>query len=172
MAFIGEQLRAARQARGLDVYQIADITKIRTDHIRALEEGNYEPFSAPVYIRGFVRSYAAAVKLDVARVMAELDEELSQTSQFRRPPSLLPRKRGVLDFVMLKVAQLNWQLWAIVIGVIVFVGGGLWGYGTWRRYKTQDPLANLGPGIYEAPRTNSGEFLPLPTNSPPRGKAQ
>ena len=56
MSTVAEQLREAREAQNLTVYQVAEITKIRTDHIRALDEGNYDVFSAPVYIRGSVRS--------------------------------------------------------------------------------------------------------------------
>src|SRR5436305_15056038 len=58
MLTVADQLRTAREAKNLTVYQIADLTKIRTDHIRALDEGNYDVFSAPVYIRGSVRAYA------------------------------------------------------------------------------------------------------------------
>src|SRR5256885_16408736 len=62
MSTVAEQLRQAREAQNLTVHQIAEITKIRTDHIRALEEGNYNVISAPVYIRGFIRSYATILQ--------------------------------------------------------------------------------------------------------------
>src|SRR5258705_11311017 len=39
MATVAEQLRRAREAQNLNVYQVAEITKIKTDHIRALESG-------------------------------------------------------------------------------------------------------------------------------------
>ena len=75
MATVAEQLRTAREAKNLTVHQIADVTKIRTDHLRALEEGNFDIFVAPVYIKGFVRSYAMLLKLNVPQVMADLDGE-------------------------------------------------------------------------------------------------
>ena len=37
MVTVSEQLRRAREAQELDIYQVAEITKIKTDHIRALE---------------------------------------------------------------------------------------------------------------------------------------
>ena len=46
MSSVSEQLRQARQAQNLTVEQVAEITKIRSDHLRALEEGNFEIFSA------------------------------------------------------------------------------------------------------------------------------
>ena len=88
MPTVAEQLRTSREAQSLTVYQVAEITKIRTDHVRALEEGKYEAFAAPVYIRGFVRTYAGLLKLDVPRLMSLLETELSQTEKFHElPPS-------------------------------------------------------------------------------------
>src|SRR5436305_8471736 len=109
MASVSEQLRQAREAQKLTVQQVAEITKIRTDHLRALEEGNFDVFSAPVYIKGFVRSCATILKLDVPQLMAELDAELVRTQKFSEPPPLSAEPKGVLDFVMLQLSKLDWQ---------------------------------------------------------------
>ena len=79
MSTVAEQLRAAREAKNLTVEQVADLTKMRTDHVRALEEGNFSAFSAPIYIRGSVKNYASALKLDGAKLLVELAEELKGT---------------------------------------------------------------------------------------------
>src|SRR3954471_5404639 len=105
MATVAEQLREAREAQNLNVYQIAEITKIKTDHIRALESGAYDRFSAPVYIRGFVRTYARSLKMDEAKVVADLEAELGQTEKFRELPPLTNEPRGALDFVMLQLSK-------------------------------------------------------------------
>src|SRR5438874_5470155 len=88
MSTVAEQLRTSREAQGLTVYQVAEITKIRTDHVRALEVGRYEAFAAPVYVRGFVRTYATLLKLDVSGMMSLLEGELSQTDKFHELPPL------------------------------------------------------------------------------------
>src|SRR5262249_4204853 len=100
MPTVAEQLRAAREAKKLTVEQVAELTKIRTDHIRALEEGNYDRFPAPIYIRGSVKNYAAKLKLDVAQVMAALDAELSRTDKHSEPPPLVEAPKSPLDKVM------------------------------------------------------------------------
>src|SRR5580698_9084639 len=105
MSTVAEQLHVAREAKNLTVHQVAEITKIRGDHIRALEEGNYNAFSAPVYIRGFVRTYAGLLKLDLPQVMATLDGELGKTEKFREPPPLSDQKRGILDFLTLQLSK-------------------------------------------------------------------
>ena len=77
MPTVGEQLRSARETQKLAIHQVADWTKIRSDHLRALEEGNYSVFSAPVYIRGFVRTYATLLKLDSTLILQQLSQELA-----------------------------------------------------------------------------------------------
>src|SRR5918992_367899 len=102
MPTVAELLRHAREEQKLNIYQVAEITKIKTDHIRALEAGQYDAFSAPVYIRGFVRTYAKALKLDVTTVSTALDAELARTEKFREPPPLMDKPSGALDFLMLQ----------------------------------------------------------------------
>ncbi len=170
MPTVAEQLRAGREQRQLDVYQVAEITKIKTDQLRALEEGNFNCFTAPVYIRGFVRTYGTVLKLDVPKLMADLDLELNRTEKFSAPPALTVQPKGVLDFLMLQLSQLNWKLaLAILVLAVVVIGGGL-GYRAWQKQKSTDPYKNLGSGLYQS-RPETGELLPLPpaaTNAPRR----
>lgn len=159
MSTVAELLRTAREEQKLNIYQVAEITKIKTDHIRALEAGQYDAFSAPVYIRGFVRTYAKALKLDVGRVSAALDAELARTDKFSEPPPLTDRPRGALDFFMLQLSKLNWRLFGTGLGValvLLVLFFSLRGCG-----RRSDPLKKLGPGLYQ-PTNTTGELLPLP----------
>ena len=162
MSTVAEQLRQAREAKHLTVEQVAEITKIRTDHLRALEEGNFNVFSAPVYIRGFVRSLSTLLKLDVPSVMATLDAELGQTKQFAEPPPLTPQSRGVLDFAMLQFSKLDWQKGVVLLGMAVVLVAFILSVVAWRHYRKADPLKGLKPGVYQPARSNSGVTLPLP----------
>ena len=161
MPTVAEQLNGAREALGLTIYQVAETTKIKTDHVRALDKGDYDAFAAPVYIRGFVRSYATLLKLDVPQVMRDLDQELAKTDKFSEPPSLGPQSHGALDFLMFQFSKVNWRLVLLLIALVTVIGGGVWGYRAWATYKSKDPLSDLGNGKYQ-PATNSGQTLPLP----------
>ena len=165
MSTVAEQLRQAREARNLTVQQVVEITKIRTDHLRALEEGNFDVFSAPVYIRGFVRTYSTLLKLDVPQMMAALEAELAQTTKFAEPPPLAERPGGALDFLMLQLSKVDWRkgligLGAVVVLVVVF--------SAWLSSRRHDPLKSLKPGLYQSTQSVSGETLPLPTPAPRR----
>ncbi len=168
MSAVAEQLHQAREARKLSLSQVAEITKMRTDHLRALEEGKFEIFPAPVYIRGSVRTYAGLLKLDVPQVMAALEAELRQTAKFSEPPPLTDQPRGVLDFVMLQLSRIDWRKGLVGLGVIVALACVLLALASWRHHRTADPLKRLGPGIYQRTQHVSGETLPLPAPAPRR----
>ena len=164
MPTVAEQLRTAREAQGLTVYQVAEVTKIKTDHVRALEEGSYGAFAATVYIRGFVRSYAALLKLDVAALMAMLDAELARTEKFHEPPPLSEESHRFLDVVMLQLSKVNWRVALPSIGAALLLLLLILAFRAWRRYESKDPLSKLGPGLYQ-PQKESGDTLPLPPTS-------
>lgn len=167
MPSVAEQLRSAREAQRLSLHDLAETTKIRADHLEALENGNYDPFPAPVYIRGSVRTYAAALKLDVPAVLAALDAELAKSPDLSGPPSLTGERRGPLDWLTYQLSRVNWRLAGVVIGVIAIVSGGLIGWQIWNRRVHEDPLGQLGPGLYRPRATTAdGDILAVPTNAP------
>jgi len=167
MATVAQHLRAAREAQKLSINQIAEVTKIRTDHLRALEDGNYNIFAAPVYIRGFVRNYATFLKLDVPQVMAALDSELGRNEKFAVPPPLSNEPKGAMDFVTLQLSKLNWRIGVTVVGGAIVLILLVVVITAWTHHKKADPLNGLKPGVYQ-PAKNSGDTLPVPAPKPAR----
>jgi cytoskeletal protein RodZ len=162
MATVGEMLRAGREAQKSSIHQVAEATKIRTDHIRALEAGDYDCFVAPVYIRGFVRTYATLLKLDVPQVMALLDGELSRTEKFRAAPPLDPTRRGPLDTLLFALSRVNWARTGIVVAALAVLTGVGLGLYEWRKTATSDPLGGLKPILYQPTQQVSGATQSLP----------
>ena len=160
MSTVAEQLRLAREAKNLTVEQVADMTKIRTDHVRALEEGNFSVFSAPVYIRGSVKNYATRLKLDLPAIMAELDAELGRTENYSEPPPLSEESNKPIDRVMFLLAKLNLKVVLLAAGILGIVLVVMLVNAVLKHHKKSDPLTNLPPARF-AP-INSGNTLPLP----------
>lgn len=160
MPTVAEQLRAAREAQKLTVQQVADMTKIRADHIAALENGDFSGFSAPIYIRGSVKNYAGRLKLDVPQILATLDGELQATEKFSEPPPLSDVTKSPLDHVMFLLAKLNFKVIAAAVTVLVIVGLVVVVNAVLKRGKKGDPAASLPPALYHS--TNSNDTLPLP----------
>ena len=62
---VGQQLRRAREARSLTLEQVSQSTLIRVHYLRALEEGDFGILPSAVQARGFLRTYADLLHLDV-----------------------------------------------------------------------------------------------------------
>ncbi len=61
---LGEVLRAAREAKEIDLLRVERDTKIRERYLSALERGEYRELPGAVYTKGFLRNYGAYLGLD------------------------------------------------------------------------------------------------------------
>ena len=73
---VGERLRAAREAKGLSLEDIAAQTRIPQRHLESIERADWEKLPAPTYTVGFAKSYASAVGLDRMEISDQLREEM------------------------------------------------------------------------------------------------
>lgn len=67
----GSFFRAIREARGLEMPRIAEITKINVMYLRFIEENNYRDLPAAVYLRGFLVQIARFHKLEAPDQIAD-----------------------------------------------------------------------------------------------------
>lgn len=65
----GAVLAAARVAQGMSLEDVARQLKLSVAQIRALEADDYAQLPPPVFVRGFIRTYARTVKLDAAKLL-------------------------------------------------------------------------------------------------------
>lgn len=61
---IGEIIKTRRQEMNLTLKEVENVTSIRMNHLRAIEEGEIEELISSVYAQGFVKQYAAFLGLD------------------------------------------------------------------------------------------------------------
>jgi len=72
---LGATLKNSRVAKGLELADIAELTHVRKEYLRALEEGRYGDLPEDVYTRNFVRLFAQAVDIDPERAMQAYQAE-------------------------------------------------------------------------------------------------
>jgi flagellar biosynthesis protein FlhG len=70
----GARLRRNRLQRGVELEQIARVTKVNPTYLRFIEEDKYESLPAAVYVRGFVTAYARCLGLPASRVVTDYME--------------------------------------------------------------------------------------------------
>jgi Helix-turn-helix domain len=64
MFAIGSSLKEARLRKGLDLPAAEEATKIRSRHLRALEDEQFDVLPGQTYVRGFLKTYADFLGLD------------------------------------------------------------------------------------------------------------
>jgi cytoskeleton protein RodZ len=69
---IGEQLRQARQAKSLSIDEVSEATYIRPRILKALEAGDFGALPSAAQVRGFLRSYAEYLGLEIDDLLAPL----------------------------------------------------------------------------------------------------
>lgn len=69
MQTIGERLEEARKKKGISIREAAEATKIRGDYLQKFESNHFDIGLTEIYTRGFLRSYAAFLKLPSDRIL-------------------------------------------------------------------------------------------------------
>ena len=131
---VGERLRAAREAKGMSLDDVARSTRVPTRHLQHIERGEWDSLPAITYSVGFARSYAKAVGLNGSEVGAELRAQLGGGSSGASASSYEPADP----------ARVPPRTLAIVVAVmaILLVAG----YFVWRN----DALGTADPGTEAA----------------------
>jgi len=86
---VAQTLRAAREASGQSIEEIANILKIRRLYLQAAEDSDWSNLPELVYAQGFVRSYAAYLGLDGAATALQFKREFRGGP--RRPELDMPQ---------------------------------------------------------------------------------
>ncbi len=125
---LGEILRRAREDLGLDYAQLSEITRLRPPVLEALENEEWDRLTAPVFVKGFLKTYARALRLSEEDILRRYGERGSDASSVPKPLASLtpPRKKTPA---------------ALFIFLILFIGLAFF---TWHRYDlfqgTKEPL--------------------------------
>lgn len=91
---LGDTLKRAREARGLSLDQVAQITKISPYHLEALERGTFINVPSGFYQRAQIRTYARAVALDPDVALAQLDRPSASAVTSQPAPEPEPERAG------------------------------------------------------------------------------
>jgi cytoskeleton protein RodZ len=114
---LGALLRSAREQMGLNQQNLAEIIRLRRLYINALEEEAWDQLPAPVFVKGFIKSYARTVGLDEKRVLA-LYQNLT--------PGPVASSFPVFNSEQPRFRKVYWVMVVLFLVVILFVITYLW----------------------------------------------
>jgi cytoskeleton protein RodZ len=95
---LGEEFRSAREARSLSLSDVAERLHIRSVYLAAIEDEDWHVIGAPVYVRGFMRTYARFLGLDPEAAVARFTQAVpagTPAATTPRPAANPGEKRGM-----------------------------------------------------------------------------
>ncbi len=158
---IGEQLRAAREARGISLEEAAAGTRIKRIYLEALENEAFSLLPSSAHARGFLRRYARWLGLDETALLAEWDGMPAAVSPTQ--PSRMP---SMFELTRIPARPaLPWRSF-VTIGLAILLLAGVFGLvrGPWRVRSVGLPPAPTVPGVGPIPSATPtpGPVAPAP----------
>jgi cytoskeleton protein RodZ len=176
LASIGEQLRQAREARGISIQDVEQATRIRRVFVVALEEDRLQDLPDPAYVRGFVRNYARFLGLDAEPLVRDYAQQAG--TRELEVPAVLDEPLFVRAGRGLKVA-----LFVLLVGLVVTAAGWVaysylylgqtpWPLNQfeWSAWRVVTPTGTLTPKVMPVTPTDTPPLTAVsvaPTGTPP-----
>ena len=92
---VGEQLRSARESRGISLDEVVKSTHVRLNYLQELENDHPELFNSEAQARGFLRLYASFLGIPSAPLIAQWQEEVDTESEIEEEQNKLGEEEGV-----------------------------------------------------------------------------
>ncbi|MDE2619363.1 MAG: helix-turn-helix domain-containing protein [Sphingomonadales bacterium] len=147
---VGARLRQAREAAGLGLPQVSEVTKIPMRMLVLIESGDFAALPARTYATGFTRTYARALGLDEVAFVEAVRAELGMASRVEAAPAPTFEPG---DPARVPTARLAWLA---ALGAIVVLVAGLF---LWRSFYA--PAVTL-PSLLPAEEASTAPAAPLP----------
>lgn len=167
-AAFGGLLRRLREQKGLSVGEVCDRLKMPARQIEALETGAYETLPEPVFVRGFLRSYARFLDMNEA----VLDEYLAHFS----PPEKVSKvaHNSDLNFTNSTVKK-PFPTWIFGVLAAVAIGYGIYAWQSKSQTENAKQEAGSGAiaasqaGMVSAPNLGSSNTVVVPMTASESG---
>ncbi len=112
MRLAGEIFKKKREELGIDIKEAADILKIGSEYLSAIENDIFERLPVAVYTIGYIRCYAKYLDVDAGPVIADFTAHLSSP----KPSTIIPVASS-----QRKVPGYTYVALAFLAGLLVFV---------------------------------------------------
>jgi cytoskeleton protein RodZ len=171
---IGNRLRRARNARGIELAEVEERLKIRVRYVSAIEDERWDLLPGDASARGFLRTYGDFLGLDGAALVEEYrrldgpqpaEPDATQVHQIptrKQRPGLRPPRRAP--------GRVSYRLGAVVATAIAALLGIILVLGLTRGGEEENggPAEITEPGTAASPTQASGATTETPAAPPPR----
>jgi cytoskeleton protein RodZ len=157
---LGQQLRRAREARGITLREISEQTRITMRHLEAIESDDYKHLPGGIFNKSFVKAYARHVGFD-ERAALELYARTAREHGESDEVPTSPQRSRVYTGDPARSPLVTAGLSAVIIGVLILIiYAGLHYY----RRTEADPAAGVPT---PTPAAGAAGQAPAATPTPP-----
>jgi cytoskeleton protein RodZ len=125
---LGQELKRRREAKGIELQDISNATRVAVRFLRAIEEDDFASLPGGLFTRSFIRTYARHVGMDEEEAISRYYEQTGQTRED------IPR----YPFTAVAAERARSIFWTRVV-IALFVAGvlALGGYGGWHYWQRE-----------------------------------
>ena len=121
---VGAQLRVAREAQGLTLQQVAELTRVRRAYLAAIEDMRPDLLTSRPFAIGYAKSYAKVLGLDAETVAERFRHELPdpEAQALRAPAGVTHERSGRYSLMVAGAAVLAGVvlLWNVAQRAVTF----------------------------------------------------
>ncbi|WP_298808142.1 helix-turn-helix domain-containing protein [uncultured Sphingomonas sp.] len=163
-AMVGQRLRAAREAQGLSLPEVATRTRVTQRFLEAIENGRLEDLPSSTYAVGFAKAYARVVGLDQVVIGRDIREEMNAPGAVQRPQhhvqEIADPARGPSRSVV--IVALGLALAVLILALLWFTTGAFHSTGD----SASEPAGNAqvtaavpAPAVVPTPAATTGPVV-------------
>lgn len=146
---VGELLSKERHSKGLTEKQIADELHITMHYVRAIESNSFEKLPGNVFAKGYIKSYALYLGMDIEPVLASYDAHVAKELDVAKEKTRIQVRRR-------KDKNRPWVIASAVLFLALFIG--LW----FANGSSDEPE----PALVVEPVVNSSMVSSASSNAP------
>lgn len=148
---VGSQVQEARKARKLSLGDVTAATKIQPWVLEALESDKLQELMSPIYVKGFLSSYAKFLRLDPESLVAQLTWPAPEPAQAELPPATPAVPMSLrLPWPLLKRLGVATALAGVIAGFVILRPAQ-------RMAKTAQPDRSSATLVKASPRRSTPE---------------
>jgi cytoskeletal protein RodZ len=183
---LGSYLKNLRESKRISLREVAKITRVRENILRAIEEEQYHLLPPATYVRGFLLAYAKYLKIDANDVLLRYERALKGGPAVTEPPQppkseqkVSPPQPPQSEKKILRNTKQIWVVAGVIIAsLIIFYFFSPYPFKPPSEPVPEKPVSEKKPPLTSPPVTTEApiekekpvaEVKPSPAPSPPVG---
>jgi len=118
---LGQQLRRAREARGVSLRDVSEQTRITMRHLEAIEADDYKHLPGGIFNKSFIKSYARHVRFDEQRALELYARTARERGESTDEVATTPHRSRVYTGDASRSPLVTFALSAVIVGILILI---------------------------------------------------